>query len=90
MSIKKDKVVRARVTDEKLQALKGYCEEHNTTASKLIDDFLSELLKDRLKKDWFLSKRSWLRESYQQSLNHKVKFPLRTLNRVKWIITDTS
>jgi len=51
MSTKKDKVVRARVTDKKLQALKDYCEEHNITASKLIDDFLSELLKDRLKKD---------------------------------------
>lgn len=51
MSDKKNKVVRARITDKKLQALKAYCEEHDTTASKLIDDFLSELLKDVLKKD---------------------------------------
>ncbi|SFV65517.1 hypothetical protein MNB_SV-14-117 [hydrothermal vent metagenome] len=51
MNIKKDKVVRARVTSEKLQALKEYCKEHNITASKLIDDFLSKVLEDRLKKD---------------------------------------
>ena len=47
--IAKNSVVRARITNLKLKALKEYCEEHNITASKLIDDFLSELLKDKLK-----------------------------------------
>lgn len=45
----KTKVVRARITDNKFNALKDYCKENNTTASKLIDDFLSELLKSKLK-----------------------------------------
>ena len=48
----KSRVVRARITDKKFNALRDYCKEKNTTASKLIDDFLSELLKDKLK-DWF-------------------------------------
>ncbi len=48
-SNKKNKVVRARITDKKFNALKEYCKENNINASKLIDDFLSDLLKDRLK-----------------------------------------
>ena len=45
----KSRVVRARITDKKFNALRDYCKEKNTTASKLIDDFLSELLRDKLK-----------------------------------------
>ena len=47
----KKAVVRARITDAKERALREYCQEHNITVTKLIDDFLSELLKDKLKKD---------------------------------------
>jgi hypothetical protein len=44
------------------------------------------LLKDKLK-DWF-ELEVWLRIT-PIIPNHKVKFPLCTLSRVKWIITDT-
>jgi len=45
----KTAVVRARISDKKKKALKEYCDENDITVSKLIDDFLVELLKDRLK-----------------------------------------
>ena len=49
---KKTAVVRARVSNLKDMALREYCKENNITITKVIDDFLSELLKDKLK-GWF-------------------------------------
>jgi len=46
---KKTAVVRARVSNLKDMALREYCKENNITITKVIDDFLSELLKDKLK-----------------------------------------
>jgi len=47
---KKTAVVRARISDEKDKALREYCKENKITVTKLIDDFLSELLKDKIRK----------------------------------------
>jgi hypothetical protein len=43
----KTAVVRARITEEKMSALREYCKENNVTITKLIDDFLSDLLKGK-------------------------------------------
>jgi len=42
-------MVRARITDDKKRALDAYCKDNNIKVTKIIDDFLSELLKDYLK-----------------------------------------
>jgi hypothetical protein len=47
--IVKSKYIRARVTESRLKDIKRYCFEHNVTASKLINGFFDELLKDKLK-----------------------------------------
>ena len=48
----KSKRIMVRVSDEMYEAFTNYSEENKITKTKIIDDFLSELLKDRLKKDW--------------------------------------
>jgi len=47
----KSKRIMVRVSDEIYEAFTNYSEENKITKTKIIDDFLSELLKDRLKKD---------------------------------------
>lgn len=47
----KKAVVRARVSDDIDIALRAYCKEHNLTVTKIIEDFLEELLKDKIKRD---------------------------------------
>lgn len=41
----KDKYIRARITERKLNEIKRYCKKNNVTASKLINDFFDDLLK---------------------------------------------
>jgi hypothetical protein len=45
----KKKRVMVRVTDELYQALTEYVEEKNTTKTKVIEDFLKHLLKDKIR-----------------------------------------
>jgi len=45
---KKDKTIKARVTEERLNDIREYCKKNNITASKLINDFFDELLKDKI------------------------------------------
>jgi len=42
-------MIRARITDNKKRALDAYCKDNDIKVTKIIDDFLSELLKDYLK-----------------------------------------
>jgi len=44
----KSKYIRARVTEERLNDIREYCKKNNITASKLINDFFDELLKDKI------------------------------------------
>ena len=42
----KKAVVKLRVTDEKKESLLIYAKKNNTTITKIIDSYLTELLKD--------------------------------------------
>ena len=44
----KKAVVRARVSNDMDIALREYCKENNVTVTKVIEDYLSKLLKDKL------------------------------------------
>ena len=44
----KSKYIRARVTEERLNDIREYCKKNSITASKLINDFFDELLKDKI------------------------------------------
>ena len=44
----KVKSVRVRISDKKFNAFDKYVKDKNTNKSKVLDDFLSELLKDYL------------------------------------------
>jgi hypothetical protein len=44
----KTKTIRARISDDKFEAFNRYVEDKKSTKTKVIDDFLTELLKDYL------------------------------------------
>jgi len=44
----KVKGIRVRVSDEKFDAFTQYSKDKNLTKTKILDDFLTELLKDYL------------------------------------------
>jgi hypothetical protein len=46
--IRKDSYLRMRITDRLNEAFNLYSKKHNITKTKVIDDFLVELLKDEL------------------------------------------
>ncbi len=45
---KKTKTIRTRVSDEVYEAFSQYVKDKNVTKTKVIDDFLAEILKDYL------------------------------------------
>ena len=45
----KKKRVMVRITDELYEAFSLYVKKNNTSKSKVIDNFLNELLKDKIK-----------------------------------------
>jgi hypothetical protein len=46
----KNKEVKIRVVDDIYLAFSEFVKENNTTRTKVIEDFLKELLKDKLKR----------------------------------------